>query len=233
MKLWKGVIPIVIVISVTALLLLTQTMQPARSASSSSSSSSASPSSSTSSSSSSSSSPPSQSSLRTKGLQRVARASEGMGSLLTKFSHLFQSFTQGELQSVLGTAGEGQGVAYGGRGRRTRRARKEQRGCSLHEVQVTVSELGLGYDSDETVSFRYCSGRCDGRRRNYDLVMEHMRLGDASCGRGGRRGGAKAEPGRHGPCCRPVKYEKKMSFLGNNDRFFTIKNVSARECGCV
>ncbi|KAK1790084.1 hypothetical protein P4O66_002390 [Electrophorus voltai] len=150
-----------------------------------------------------------------------------------KVSYLFQSFTEGKVQRVIGTLVERQGVSASRRGRRTRRARKEPRACSLHEVQLTVTELGLGYDSDETVSFRYCSGWCDGRRRNYDLVMEHVRLGEASRRRARRRGRAKAEPAHHGPCCRPIKYEKKMSFFDNNERFFTIKNVSAKECGCV
>uniref|UniRef100_A0AAY5EM36 TGF-beta family profile domain-containing protein n=1 Tax=Electrophorus electricus TaxID=8005 RepID=A0AAY5EM36_ELEEL len=177
------------------------------------------------SSSSSSSSPPLPSLLRTRGLRRVERA--------TEVSYLFQSFTEGKVQRVIGTLVERQGVSASRRGRRTRRARKEPRACSLHEVQLTVTELGLGYDSDETVSFRYCSGWCDGRRRNYDLVMEHVRLGEASRRRAGRRGRAKAEPAHHGPCCRPIKYEKKMSFFDNNERFFTIKNVSAKECGCV
>uniref|UniRef100_A0A671NMF1 TGF-beta family profile domain-containing protein n=1 Tax=Sinocyclocheilus anshuiensis TaxID=1608454 RepID=A0A671NMF1_9TELE len=106
-------------------------------------------------------------------------------------------------------------------GRRTKRARKGPKPCSLHEIELTVSELGLGYESDETVRFRYCSGKCIHERRNYDIK-----------GRRGRDNGKK-DKARYAPCCRPTKFEKKMSFFDNKDKFYTIQNVSARACGCV
>uniref|UniRef100_A0A671L8V6 TGF-beta family profile domain-containing protein n=1 Tax=Sinocyclocheilus anshuiensis TaxID=1608454 RepID=A0A671L8V6_9TELE len=99
-------------------------------------------------------------------------------------------------------------------GRRTKRARKGPKPCSLHEIELTVSELGLGYESDETVSFRYCSGKC---------IHERRRRG---------RDNVKKDKARNAPCCRPTKFEKKMSFFDNKDRFYTIQNVSARACGC-
>lgn len=119
-------------------------------------------------------------------------------------------------------------------GRRTKRARKGPKPCSLHEIELTVSELGLGYESDETVRFRYCSGKCTHERRNYDFVMEHMQLNNGSSEKGRRgRDNGKKDKARYTPCCRPIKFEKKMSFFDNNDKFYTIQNVSARACGCV
>lgn len=119
-------------------------------------------------------------------------------------------------------------------GRRTKRARKGPKPCSLHEIELTVSELGLGYESDETVRFRYCSGKCIHERRNYDFVMEHMQLNNGSSEKGRRgRDNVKKDKARYAPCCRPTKFEKKMSFFDNKDRFYTIQNVSARACGCV
>ncbi|XP_026061311.1 persephin [Carassius auratus] len=161
--------------------------------------------------------------------RRVVRATEDMGSLLSEFSYLFQSFTEGELRKVIATL-----VEQKERMIRTKRARKGPKPCSLHEIELTVSELGLGYESDETVRFRYCSGKCIHERRNYDFVMEHMQLNNGSSERGRRgRENGKKDKARYTPCCRPTKFEKKMSFFDNKDRFYTIQNVSARACGCV
>ncbi|XP_062844226.1 neurturin [Trichomycterus rosablanca] len=171
----------------------------------------------------------SSSSPKPLGLRRVARSTDDMGSLLSDFSYLFQSFTESELEKVIGSLVDRKV------GRRTKREKRDRDECSLHEVVLTVSELGLGYESDETVHFRYCSGRCTVTRRNYDLVLEHMRLNDASGDRGcpTDEGRSKRERGRYSPCCRPTKYEKNMSFLDNKSKFYTIRNVTAKKCGCV
>ncbi|KFW00753.1 Neurturin, partial [Eurypyga helias] len=53
------------------------------------------------------------------------------------------------------------GRAFGSQakpGGRRKRARARHKPCALKELEVSVSELGLGYESDETVLFRYCSG---------------------------------------------------------------------------
>lgn len=119
-------------------------------------------------------------------------------------------------------------------GRRTKRARKGPKPCSLQKIELTVSELGLGYESDETLLFRYCSGNCIHERRNYDFVMEHRQLNNGSSEKGRRgRDNGKKDKARYTPCCRPTKFEKKMSFLDNKGMFYTIHNVSARACGCV
>ncbi|XP_060901241.1 neurturin [Labrus mixtus] len=163
------------------------------------------------------------------GLHRRARSADEMNSLLSEFSKMFQSFTEGELQHVVGTLLDrkrrksrrlGDSLA-----RRTKRARRPKP-CSVRELEVTVSELGLGYDSDETVVLRYCSGKCVAHRQNYDITMEHMaRIGFRKKGR--------KDKVSNGPCCRPTAFEKDFSFLDNKSRYHTIQNVSAKQCGCV
>lgn len=144
-------------------------------------------------------------------------------------SMMFQSFTEGELQHVVGTLldrkrrksrrlGENQA-------RRTKRARR-QRPCAVRELELTVSELGLGYDSDETVLLRYCSGKCRAQRHNYDIIMDHMMQ------KGFEKKGRKDKVS-NGPCCRPIAFENDFSFLDNKSRYHTIQNVSAKNCGCV
>ncbi|XP_071347130.1 neurturin [Trachinotus anak] len=163
------------------------------------------------------------------GLHRRIRSADDMNSLLSEFSMMFQSFTEGELQHVVGTLldrkrrksrrlGENQA-------RRTKRARR-QKPCSVRELELTVSELGLGYESDETVLLRYCSGKCTAHRHNYDITMEHMM-------RTGFRKKGRKDKVSNGPCCRPTAFEKDFSFLDNNSRYHTIQNVSAKNCGCV
>lgn len=152
-------------------------------------------------------------------------------------SYMFQSFTEGELQKVIRmlmdkkTRRSGR-VGTSSRGRRTKRARGPNL-CKLHHKELTVSDLGLGYDSNETVLFSYCSGKCTNRRRNYDMVLEHMRLNKLARQKGKSRKSVKRDHEHYGPCCRPTKYENETAFLDNNSRFFVIKNVSAKACGCV
>lgn len=142
---------------------------------------------------------------------------------------LFQSFTEGELQQVVGTLLDRKKAKSRrlekSQTRRTKRARRPKP-CSLREMEVTVSELGLGYESDETLLFRYCSGKCTGHRRNYDITMDHMR-------RTGFRKKGRKDKVSNGPCCRPIAYEEDISFLDNRSRYHTIQEVSAQACGCV
>ncbi|XP_049888769.1 neurturin [Epinephelus moara] len=168
-------------------------------------------------------------SRQTGGPHRRPRSTDDMNSLLSEFSMMFQSFTEGELQHVVGTLldrkrrksrrlGENQA-------RRTKRARRPKP-CSVRELELTVSELGLGYESDETVLLRYCSGKCTTHRHNYDITMEHMM-------RTGFRKKGRKDKVSNGPCCRPIAFEKDFSFLDNKSRYHTIQNVSAKNCGCV
>ncbi|XP_075953778.1 uncharacterized protein LOC142956214 [Anarhichas minor] len=179
-------------------------------------------------------SPPSPSSAASTALSRQMgaphrriRSADEMNSLLSEFSMMFQSFTEGELQHVVDTLldrkrrkslGENQA-------RRTKRARRPKP-CSLRELELTVSELGLGYESDETVMLRYCSGKCTAHRQNYDITMEHMM-------RTGFRKKGRKDKVSNRPCCRPTAFEKDFSFLDNKSRYHTIQNVSAKNCGCV
>ncbi|XP_034411300.1 neurturin [Cyclopterus lumpus] len=161
------------------------------------------------------------------GPHRRIRSVDEMNSLLSEFSMMLQSFTEGELQHVVETLldrkrrkrlGENQA-------RRTKRARRPKP-CSLRELELTVSELGLGYESDETLMLRYCSGKCLAHRHNYDITMEHMmRIGF-------RKKGRKDKVSNR-PCCRPTAFEKDFSFLDNKSRYHTIQNVSAKNCGCA
>ncbi|XP_053342888.1 uncharacterized protein LOC128513215 isoform X1 [Clarias gariepinus] len=159
------------------------------------------------------------------GRRRVARASEDMGSLLSEFSYLFQSFTEGELQKVI------RSLVDRKVGRRTKRA-KSVEACSLHQVVLTVSELGLGYESDETVRFRYCRGKCTRRLGNYDMVLKNLLNKMSEKDITTKGGTTKTERAPYIRCCRPTKYEN-MSFFDNKAKFFTIQDVSARKCGCV
>ncbi|CAL8315274.1 neurturin isoform X2 [Gadus morhua] len=162
-------------------------------------------------------------------LDRRARSADSGHSLLSEFSRLFQSFTEGELRQVVSTLLDRKDRRSRrleqNQARRTKRARRPKP-CSLRELELTVSELGLGYESDETLLFRYCSGKCLDHRRNYDITLERMRRSGFS--KKGRR-----DKVSNGPCCRPVAYEEDMSFLDNNSRYHTIQEVSAQACGCV
>lgn len=186
--------------------------------------------SSSSSSSSSSSAEPRVSPQQMGGLHRRIRSADEMNSVLSEFSMMFQSFTEGELQHVIGTLldrkkGRKSRRLAENQARRTKRARR-QKPCTLRELELTVSELGLGYESDETVLLRYCSGKCTAHRHNYDITMEHMM-------RTGFKKKGRRDKVINGPCCRPTAFEKDFSFLDNNSRYHTIQNVSAKNCGCV
>lgn len=148
---------------------------------------------------------------------------------------MFESYTEGEIHQLISTLIErySQSMNSGGHellalrggrgGNRMKRAKARHKPCSLKEVEVTVSELGLGYNSDETILFRYCSGTCDAAVRNYDLSLKHVRSIRK----------IKKEKVRARPCCRPLKYEGNVSFLDAGNRYYTVNEVSAEECGCV
>ncbi|XP_005081417.1 neurturin [Mesocricetus auratus] len=107
--------------------------------------------------------------------------------------------------------------------RRRARARSGARPCGLRELEVSVSELGLGYTSDETVLFRYCAGACEAAVRIYDLGLRRLR----------QRRRVRKERVRAHPCCRPTAYEDEVSFLDVHSRYHTLQELSARECACV
>ncbi|KAK2822655.1 hypothetical protein Q5P01_022720 [Channa striata] len=154
-------------------------------------------------------------------LHRRIRAADNMNALLSEFSVMLQSFTEGELQHVVETLLDRK--RRKNQGRRTKRAQMPKP-CSLRKLEVTVRDLKLGYESDETVLLRYCSGECTAHRHNYDIAVAHVMRTRF------RKKGRKVS---NGPCCRPTAFEKGFSFLDNNSRYHTIQNVSAKHCGCV
>ncbi|XP_051967686.1 neurturin-like isoform X2 [Xyrauchen texanus] len=160
------------------------------------------------------------------GRQRRVRSAAEENSFVSEFMEMFQSFTEGELKQVIGTLVERKARREAQQSKRTKRAKKQTKPCSLREVEVTVSQLGLGYVSDETIVFHYCSGKCSASRRNYDLALAFMK-------RSRLLTREQREKARHSPCCRPTAYEENIFFLDNSYRYNTIHEFSAQECGCV
>ncbi|KAM6942399.1 persephin [Lycodopsis pacificus] len=108
------------------------------------------------------------------------------------------------------------------------RARRSAPGsqCGLRSVLLQVRNLGLGYDSDETVLFKYCGGTCPHLRSNHDLTLTSLVLSGAL---------PQPAPGElwHGaPCCRPTQHED-MAFLDNSHRWHKVEKLSAAGCSCV
>ncbi|KAI5626683.1 neurturin [Silurus asotus] len=165
------------------------------------------------------------SSSETRGTFRRIRSADKDNSVISDFMHIFQSFTESELKQILHTLGQRKAGRDAKLGKRTKRARKGTKPCSLTDKEVTVSQLGLGYVSDEVILFRYCSGKCVATRRNYDLALARMK-GQRVLSR------ENVDRARHSPCCRPTAYEG-ITFLDNHSRYHTIHEVSALKCACV
>ncbi|XP_066565567.1 persephin [Amia ocellicauda] len=99
--------------------------------------------------------------------------------------------------------------------------------CGLHTLLLRVAELGLGYDSEETVLFRYCGGGCPRARSNHDLALSSLL----------QRGALPpptrlAEPPHSAPCCRPSRHED-LAFLDSAHRWHRVERLSAAACSCV
>uniref|UniRef100_A0A8C2W386 Persephin n=1 Tax=Chinchilla lanigera TaxID=34839 RepID=A0A8C2W386_CHILA len=89
--------------------------------------------------------------------------------------------------------------------------------CQLWSLTLPVAELGLGYASEEKVTFRYCAGSCPrGARTQHGLTLARLR------GRGQAHGG---------PCCRPTRYAD-VAFLDERHRWQRLPQLSAAACGC-
>ncbi|XP_077463815.1 uncharacterized protein artn [Stigmatopora argus] len=95
-------------------------------------------------------------------------------------------------------------------------------GCRLERRRLHVRDLDMGYDSDETVVFKFCAGSCRAARRNYDLALGVLvARGHVSPRRVHRR-----------PCCRPTRYEA-VSFMDVRATWRTVRRLSAGDCGCL
>ncbi|NWV70455.1 NRTN protein, partial [Malurus elegans] len=165
--------------------------------------------------------------------RRSPRALQRRGSLLAQYSALLESYTEGETRPLLAALLQRyrRAMSSGGHplplfpraGRRRKRARARHKPCELRQLEVSVRELGLGYESDETVLFRYCSGTCEAAVRSYDLSLKSMRS----------RRKIRKEKVRARPCCRPLAYDDDVSFLDSYNRYYTVNELSAKACGCV
>ncbi|TRY97817.1 hypothetical protein DNTS_014953 [Danionella cerebrum] len=114
-----------------------------------------------------------------------------------------------------------------GSGRQIERAVRSPRSaespCAVHSLLLKVRELGLGYDSDETVLFKYCSGTCPRPSSNHDLTLTNL-----------LQSGVLQYTGQwhHEPCCRPTRHED-IAFLDNNHRWHKVEKLSAAACVCM
>ncbi|KAM3865319.1 persephin [Diretmus argenteus] len=108
---------------------------------------------------------------------------------------------------------------------RSRRASSDSH-CGLRSILLQVGDLGLGYDSDESVLFKYCSGTCPRVLSNHDLTLSKLLLSGVL---------PHPPPGelRHNaPCCRPTHHED-LAFLDNAHRWHKVEKLSAAGCSCV
>ncbi|XP_040041076.1 uncharacterized protein artn [Gasterosteus aculeatus] len=106
--------------------------------------------------------------------------------------------------------------------RRNRKKTKSSHDCHLERKQMRVRNLGIGYDSDEIILFKYCVGTCHGSRKNYDLALKALMDNGSITGK---------KVSDH-PCCRPTRYET-VSFMDAQTTWQTIERLSAANCSCV
>lgn len=98
--------------------------------------------------------------------------------------------------------------------------------CALRSVQLQVQDLGLGFDSDETLLFKYCYGTCPDTRSNYDLTLGNLLL------TGVLHHAASDDTWHNGRCCRPTGLED-AAFLDNSQHWHKLEKLSAVGCACV
>ncbi|XP_036595712.1 persephin [Trichosurus vulpecula] len=88
--------------------------------------------------------------------------------------------------------------------------------CQLQSLLLPVTKLGLGYNSDETIAFRYCAGSCHSPHTHHGLTLARL------SGEGRAMGQS---------CCHPTRYED-VAFLDNNHHWHHLPQLSAAACGC-
>ncbi|KAM9239513.1 artemin [Leptosomus discolor] len=99
------------------------------------------------------------------------------------------------------------------------------RNCHIRNLMVKVRDLGLGFNSDEIVLFKYCSGSCHRTRSNYDLTLGSLLRQQLISP------GPQERVLSH-PCCRPTRYEA-VSFMDVQNTWQTVEKLSAAECSCI
>ena len=117
----------------------------------------------------------------------------------------------------------GTGKAKNGQRKASRGARG--RNCHIRNLMVKVRDLGLGFNSDEIVLFKYCSGSCHRARSNYDLTLGSLLRQQLIVP------GPQERVLSH-PCCRPTRYEA-VSFMDVQNTWQTVEKLSAAECSCI
>ncbi|XP_056149952.1 glial cell line-derived neurotrophic factor-like [Lampris incognitus] len=133
-----------------------------------------------------------------------------------------------ERKKLVSQRGRGGGAKREQKGRKGRReggstSGGRGQGCMLKQIHLNVSDLGLGYRSDEEMIFRYCSGPCRKSETNYDKILNNLTQS--------RKIFSKDTPPH--ACCRPIAFDDDLSFLDNNLIYHTVRKHSARKCGCV
>ncbi|KAK1878415.1 Artemin [Dissostichus eleginoides] len=108
---------------------------------------------------------------------------------------------------------------------KSKQPKKSSRDCRMEKREMKVRDLGLGFDSDEIVLFKFCVGSCKDSRKNYDLALDRL-LENGSLPRRTAR-----KLSRH-PCCRPAEYET-VSFMDAQTAWRTIDSLSAASCMCM
>nr|XP_055053931.1 glial cell line-derived neurotrophic factor [Misgurnus anguillicaudatus] len=114
------------------------------------------------------------------------------------------------------------------RGAKRKRPSGEKKGrgagvCALRRVQMKVSDLGLGYKSQEELIYSYCSGVCINSLTNYDKILNSLTANDKT----------RLLYSPPTACCRPIEFDDDLSFLDDNLIYHTMEKHSARKCGCV
>uniref|UniRef100_A0A3Q3ICJ3 TGF-beta family profile domain-containing protein n=2 Tax=Monopterus albus TaxID=43700 RepID=A0A3Q3ICJ3_MONAL len=105
---------------------------------------------------------------------------------------------------------------------KNRQPNQSSRDCRVEKREMRVRDLGLGFDSDEIVLFKFCVGSCQSSRTNYDLALKTL-LENGSL--------PKRKVSSH-PCCRPDRYES-VSFMDAQTTWRTIQSLSAASCMCM
>ncbi|XP_034559318.1 uncharacterized protein LOC117826982 [Notolabrus celidotus] len=108
---------------------------------------------------------------------------------------------------------------------KNRQLKQSSRDCRVEKREIRVRDLGLGFDSDEIVLFKFCVGSCQSSRTNYDLALKAL-LENGSLPR------RTARKVSNHPCCRPNRYEP-VSFMDAQTTWRTIQSLSAASCMCM
>ncbi|XP_072275409.1 artemin [Pyxicephalus adspersus] len=100
-----------------------------------------------------------------------------------------------------------------------------EKGCSRQSLRVRVRDLGLGFKSEEWITFYYCSGSCQQHRNNYDVTLtsliKNKHITHSAHGRVSNH-----------PCCRPTSYEN-VAFMDITNNWQIVPKLSAANCSCV